>query len=349
VIARVADHCFWFGRYLERTESIARVLSVTTTLALDAELTPRQSWSPVVIVSGSEDPFCERFGEDALANGELVQRFLALDESNPVSLRSSVSAARSNARAIREVVSLEVFEAMNELHVWLQSHGATSDFEQDRFGFYKRVRGGTQLCLGLLRSTMLHDAPLDFIWLGVMLERVSQTARMLDVHHHALVSESARTGQQDSVPASASTEDPSAASAAASIVETALWLSILRGCSGYEPFMKRHPGSVTRRGVAAFLLLEPRFPRSIRYCVQSAHERLQQIRPANAVDLPGAAALARLARLRDELECMTPDDVSRAEIHELLTHIVDEAHAAGEDVSRELLSGHSTGDTRDGN
>ncbi|MDQ3335018.1 MAG: alpha-E domain-containing protein [Myxococcota bacterium] len=31
--------------------------------------------------------------------------------------------------------------------------------------------------LGLLRSTMLHDEPLDFIWLGVLLERVSQTAR----------------------------------------------------------------------------------------------------------------------------------------------------------------------------
>ena len=38
MISRVADHCFWFGRYLERTESTARVLSVTTNLALDAEL-----------------------------------------------------------------------------------------------------------------------------------------------------------------------------------------------------------------------------------------------------------------------------------------------------------------------
>ena len=52
VISRVADHCFWFGRYVERAESTARVLQVTRTLALDAELPPLQCWRPVVIVSG---------------------------------------------------------------------------------------------------------------------------------------------------------------------------------------------------------------------------------------------------------------------------------------------------------
>ena len=29
MISRVADHCFWFGRYLERAESTARLLQVT--------------------------------------------------------------------------------------------------------------------------------------------------------------------------------------------------------------------------------------------------------------------------------------------------------------------------------
>ena len=43
VISRVADHCFWFGRYLERAESTARLLQVTRTLALDAELPPRSA------------------------------------------------------------------------------------------------------------------------------------------------------------------------------------------------------------------------------------------------------------------------------------------------------------------
>ena len=40
MISRVADHCFWLGRYLERAESTARLLQVTRALAFDAELPP---------------------------------------------------------------------------------------------------------------------------------------------------------------------------------------------------------------------------------------------------------------------------------------------------------------------
>ena len=42
MISRVADHCFWFGRYLERAESTARLLQVTSGLSLDSDLTPLQ-------------------------------------------------------------------------------------------------------------------------------------------------------------------------------------------------------------------------------------------------------------------------------------------------------------------
>ena len=80
----------------------------------------------------------------------------------------------------------------------------------DGAAFYRHVRRATQLILGLLRSTMLHDEPLDFLWLGVLLERVSQTARMLDVHHHAFTNGRAPGGE---------------------IVETSLWLSLLRALS----------------------------------------------------------------------------------------------------------------------
>ena len=38
MISRVADHCFWFGRYVERAESTARLLQATRTLVFDADL-----------------------------------------------------------------------------------------------------------------------------------------------------------------------------------------------------------------------------------------------------------------------------------------------------------------------
>src|SRR4029077_19631493 len=82
VISRVADHCFWFGRYLERAESTARVLHVTGNLSLDAELTPEQCWLPVVIVSGEREHFFDEHGPDAACSGEVVQAYMTWDEDN---------------------------------------------------------------------------------------------------------------------------------------------------------------------------------------------------------------------------------------------------------------------------
>jgi uncharacterized alpha-E superfamily protein len=331
LISRVADHCFWFGRYLERAESTARVLAVTVSLSLDAELTAEQCWLPVVIVSGERSHFFAQLGPDAARSGEKVQEYMTFDEDNLTSIKSSIAAARENARSIREVVSLEGWEAVNELYLWITSPEAKAEFDKDRFGFYRHIRRGVQLCLGLLRSTMLHDEPLDFIWLGVMLERVGQTARVLDVHHHAFTH---LLGREE-------------------VVETALWLSLLRACSGFEPFMKRNQGKVTGNAVAAFLIFEPAFPRSIRFCLDAASDRFfEHIRrhdgaasgPKPRAALggaegdrdPGAETAARLSALAEWLRERSREPIP-ADVHELLTHVVDETAAVCTCLSRELF------------
>jgi uncharacterized alpha-E superfamily protein len=313
LISRVADACLWLGRYIERAESTARVLQATLSLALDGELSTKQSWQPVVVVSGEMERFLAKHGEAGLEDGELVQRYLVWDKECLASLVRSVGAARENARSIREVLSGEVWSTLNELHLWLGSDEAEEAWASHRDDFYRRVRQGTQLALGLLRSTMLHDAALDFIWLGVLVERVGQTARLVDVHYHV-----AHAGR------------------AHSVVETSVWLALLRGCSGDEPFMKKHAGRVSGAAVAGFLFGEPRFPRSIAYCVRSAYDRLAAIRPPAAEDLPGGEALARLGALDTWVRRLgtAPDP---AAMHEYLTHVVDETAAICDTIGRELL------------
>jgi uncharacterized alpha-E superfamily protein len=314
LISRVADHCFWLGRYLERAESTARVLVVTLNLALDAELTPRQCWLPVIVVSGEEAEFRRRYGDEALGDAEVAQRYMTWDEENGNSIRRAVGAARENARSVREVVSLEVWETVNELHLWLDSDDAQVMWREHRYGFYRHVRQAVQLVLGQLRGTMLHDTPLDFIWLGVLFERSGQTARILDVHHHALT----RLGAHQ-------------------VVETALWLSLLRACSGFEPFMKRNTGKVTGDAVAAFLVYEPRFPRSVRYCLQSAYKSFASLRPPEATDLPGGRSLERLRVLARWLDEQAAEPFDASGLHALLTHVVDETAAICAGIGVELL------------
>ncbi len=320
MISRVADHCFWFGRYVERAEATARLLSATASLALDAELPPAQVWRPIVVVSGEEEAFRSRVADGAddassWGDGEVVQRFMVWDDANGVSLARSVVGARWNARSIREVLSLEAWETTNELHLWFASTGAAAVYANQREAFYQNVRRSTQLTLGLLRSTMLHDEPLDFIWLGVLLERVSQTARILDVHHHAFTNLTRRH----------------------EIVETALWLSLLRALSGSEAYMKRAVGRISSETVARFLISEDAFPRSIAYCVHSAYDRLCAIRPPEHHDLPGGIALERLRVLDAWVAARQKEPLAGNGVHDLLTHVVDEVAAIGQTLGKELL------------
>jgi uncharacterized alpha-E superfamily protein len=324
LISRVADHCFWFGRYVERAESTARFLAVTQSLALDAELHPEDCWRSALISAGEAPAFDEKYGADAARDGDLVQRYMTWDRDSAVSIRSTIGFARENARSMREVVSIEAWETVNELYLWMESAEAANLYETSRFEHYFGVRRRTQLCLGLLRSTMLHDTALDFIWLGVMLERLGQTARFLDVHHHAL-------STLPPVPTS------SARAVGQEVVETALWLTLLRACSGFEPFMKRYQGRVSGEAVAAFLLLEPRFPRSVRYCAHAAHERLLSIRPPEDAGFPGAAPLERARALDAWVASLDPESLLPAYVHMVLTRVVDDAALVCEGIAEEFF------------
>lgn len=318
MIARVADHCFWFGRYIERVDSMTRVLHVTLHLSLDAELSGRQCWQPVLVVSGEKQRFTALHGEDAMGDGERVQRYLALDENNLVSIVATIASARDNARSIREVISLEVWETVNELYLWSQSDAAREEYETNRYGFYRRVRRAIELSRGLLQSTLLHDDPLDFIELGIMLERAGQTARIVDVHHHVLSVDAPRLEV---------------------VVETGVWLAILRSCSGWEPYMKRHRGRVNGPSVAAFLLLEPTFPRSVRHAVSAAQRRLRSLCPPTIE--AGQRSLQRLAALDEVLAARDPESI--ASEHDLATVVVSETAAICAEIARELFGYATTG------
>lgn len=307
MISRVADHCFWLGRYIERAESTARLLQVTRTLAFDAELPPLHCWRPLVIVSGQYPDLAEHLGAEAAGNGEAVQRYMTWAPDNTVSIRNSIRAAREGARSIREVIGHDIWEATNELYLWFMSEGAAAQYLTDRDEVYKNIRRSTQLCLGLIRSTMMHDEPMDVLWLGTMLERVGQTARTLDMHHH--IRGAAESQQQP-------------------LLQNALSLSLLRACSGFEAYMRKQQGRVSGETVLAFLLFDDRFPRSLRYCLRTALGLIKRLPSSRGGGV--LAARKRLDALDRWLDAQEKSGTPVSE-HALLTKVVDEiAGACGE-------------------
>jgi uncharacterized alpha-E superfamily protein len=120
-------------------------------------------------------------------------------------------------------------------------------------------------------------------------------------------------------------------------VQVAVFLALLRACSGFEPFMKRSRGPVTPLTVASFLVLDPEFPRSVRFSIETAYGRLERIRPAGAIGRPGAESLERLRLLDAWISQQRAGALEAGSIHDLLTRVVDETAAICDAIGRELL------------
>ena len=84
MISRVAEHCFWMSRYLERAENTARLLDVNQTLLLDFPLPVEQQWKPLLIISGIHD-FADPFRMPRRCN-----IILTWDADNPCSILTSL-------------------------------------------------------------------------------------------------------------------------------------------------------------------------------------------------------------------------------------------------------------------
>jgi uncharacterized alpha-E superfamily protein len=302
MISRVAEHCFWLARYLERAENVARVLDVNHTLLLDFHVPAEQQWKPVLIITGIHDYKKEPTAEN-------VQEHMTWDEKNPFSVRSSLYWARENARIIREVISGEMWERINFYHLWLQSPAARELYDINRHEFYAQVRRINQLVHGIADATMSHGEAWEFFKLGTHLERASQTARIMDVKYHTLLPKVEDVGTP---------------------VDNAHWMAILMSCSGYESFhKKRRPVPMDpAAAVAEFLLYDREFPRSIRRCVRECAKaaRAAAGHPQNRE--PTAAEVA-IGELLAWFDARNTADIIRDGLHEALTHIVDSAIGIG--------------------
>ncbi|MDX1384585.1 MAG: alpha-E domain-containing protein, partial [Thermoanaerobaculia bacterium] len=295
------ESCFWLHRYLERMESTARFLQVNRDFLLDVPVASGERWRPLLIVAGEEPRFEEMLGAEAMDDGEVVEEYMVWSPDNPSSILASTREARENARTIREVISLEMWNQLNAHWVWLTGSGGKRLYRSQRRAFYDRCAQAAQLFRGVAHDGMLHEEPFDFMRLGMLLERAGQTARILDVKYHAVGP--TRPGEPESALAYAH------------------WSAILRSCSATESFLKR--GLRVEAGtVAEFLILDRSFPRSIRHCVDRCHNFLGRIR-AGGPDEVGRESWKRLLAIRGRLDDLTVEAILQAGVHRVLTEIVD--------------------------
>ena len=267
MLSRVADSLYWINRYVERAENISRFVEVSEAMALDCPPGSAEPWQPLIDASGDRELFDRLYPGGGASD---VVTFLVQAEANPNSIVNCIALARENARQIRDVITTEMWEQINGLYWTLLE--SDSFWDQPPQEQLREIRRGCQLFYGVTDATLSRDLSWQFSRLGRLIERADKTTRILDVKYFLLLPSPEEVG---------------------GVLDELQWISLLRSAGAYQMFRQSQLGVITPKAVAAFLLLDPAFPRSVRYCMERIHETLRLV-AGNSV--PGAP---------DELECLS--------------------------------------------
>jgi uncharacterized alpha-E superfamily protein len=97
---------------------------------------------------------------------------------------------------------------------------------------------------------------------------------------------------------------------------------VLRSCKAYEAYQKLHVGRVDPERVVALLLLHPAFPRSVRFCLESAAQALVEIEGPGSRRGEGKADRL-LGRVLSDLKFAELDQLLKDGLHAFLASLLD--------------------------
>jgi|JI6StandDraft_1071083.scaffolds.fasta_scaffold00620_3 uncharacterized alpha-E superfamily protein len=298
MLARVAGSLYWMSRYLERAENQARLIDVNLQLLLDfGEVSDEQlkaHWLPIVRSSGDEEQFLKLYD---VADSESVTEFMTFRLENPNSLASCIANARENARQVRDQISSEMWEVLNDAHHFIQGENAKKIWHEGASAFYDQIKRYSHLFQGITVSTFSRSEGFEFIQFGKYLERADQMTRLLDIKYHILLPTAADVG---------------------GAVDTAQWHAVLRSASAVEAYRRYYVADVYYKKVVEFLLFDDCFPRTMRFCGEEMAHFIDLITSAAPETDEKAPAIERFMAFLDKLSTLDVEDIFNQGLHEFL-------------------------------
>src|SRR3982074_3220701 len=283
MLSRTADNLFWLARYVERAECLARLLEVTQrvpTLPL-AYVGSTNEWESAIETAGCAAAFASNYSE---ANEETVIDFLCFSTANPSSIRNCFEMARTNARAVRTALTVEMWDAINGTWLELKRFGNGATSREEFMRFLRWVQESSLRFDGSAYRTMLRNDAYWFSRLGLFIERADNTARILDVKYHLLL------------PAQQHVGGP---------LDYFQWAAILRSVSALTAYHWVYRESVKPWMRVYLLNLLDEMPRSLASCYENLVlylDHIAQVNEPKGVAMhyqPGARARLENSRMEE--------------------------------------------------
>jgi uncharacterized alpha-E superfamily protein len=320
MLARIAQELFWLGRDLARAEQTARMLDGVfhADVAGAAEESGiALSWAELLAIIGEKAPApgaadgdddatdLETLAAETIATRLLgraeVAGLLTLDTGSQASIVSCVTRARERGRGLRDVISTEMWEALNTFHLGLAGRDLSAALVSGPYSIYQDVKEKCALFWGLAGRTMLRDEARAFLEAGGRIEAADMVLRMLRVSVPPSPRQSGSEGEA---------------------------LALLHAVGGFQAYRRAVRAAPTVGPVARFLLYDSAYPGSVASSVEALHMALR-----NADAQPRSSPpVLRVGRLIADLELRRRAPGAAEPFDETLERVQEELESVDRDI-----------------
>ncbi len=314
MLARIAQELYWLGRDLSRAEQTARILDGAFHADVAGGSGQRSialSWEGVLATIGAKPlaPGEEEtavLGTTSMGRNE-VARLLTLDTDSPASVVSCVARARERGRTMRDVISTEMWEALNSFYLLLGRYDLQAALQTGPYSFYQEVKERCALFWGVLDRTLLRDEGRAFVEAGGRIEEADMVLRMLRV---TIPSGSLEEGHETEA------------------------LALLQAVGGFQAYRRAVRHAPTVRPVVRFLLFDAAYPGS----VASSVEALGAALTAADAQPRSSPPVLRLGRLVADLELQRRAPDAGGDLDQIIEHVMDELSLVDRDIDERYFA-----------
>jgi uncharacterized alpha-E superfamily protein len=309
MLSRTADHLYWMSRYIERAESLARLVDAHYRMSLlphsPEDLT--ESLLSTMKALHMEAAFKEKHQS---IEPRAVFEFVSLDRDYGGSIYSCLRVARENARAVRGSLTSELWETLNCTWLDARAQVARRASQIDIGQFVEWVKERSHLTRGVTIGTMMRDEAFHFTRIGTFLERGDSTARILTAH------------QDDLVPGAD----------AGVVPDPYQWSVLLRALSAFEVYRRVYRDVITPSRVAQLLILRDDMPRSLLRCCKEVYNNLKSV--ANE---QSAETVRRAGEMHAMLHFARMEEITAGGLPQFLEQFLSKLQDLGSRIASDFL------------
>ncbi len=237
MLSRIADSLFWLNRYMERADSLLRVMKTNYILSLDKGVNSNLTWRPMLEIFTYADEQQIKVLEN---DTDATLKLLITDTDNMNSLKVILTRARENARGVQDHITKEVWEQVNQMyHMVNQSYLVSKLTGYESLETIENFLKNCLLFSGITDTTMPRGPGWSFMNLGRCMERCTQTIEITDKQYRSIDYDLTKT------------------------VDILQWRYLLLSLSGYELHLKTYHSSNVNKDVLHQVPINPNFTRSV--------------------------------------------------------------------------------------